>query len=38
MGIAAKYKKPTIVGRTSPDGFLKGSGRGRDNTELEDFR
>lgn len=38
MGIAAKYKKPTILGRTSPDGYLKGSIRGREESELKDFK
>lgn len=38
MGIAAKYKKPTILGRTCNDGTLKGSMRGRGETQLKDFR
>ena len=38
MGIAAKYKKPTMLGRISPDGFLKGSIRGREESELKDFK
>lgn len=38
MGIAAKYKKPTIIGRTSPDGYLKGSMRGQEGSALKDFR
>lgn len=39
MGVAAKYKKPVILGRTTPDGqFLKGSIRGQNNSELKDFR
>jgi single-stranded-DNA-specific exonuclease len=38
MGVSAKYKKPVLLGRTSPDGFLKGSGRGRNGSELQDFR
>lgn len=38
MGIAAKYKKPTILGRISPDGYLKGSIRGREESELKDFK
>lgn len=38
MGIAAKYKKPTILGRISPDGYLKGSSRGREESELKDFK
>ena len=39
MGVAAKYKKPVLLGRTSPDGlYLKGSGRGQGDSELKDFR
>lgn len=39
MGIAAKYKKPTILGRTTPDGnYLKGSIRGCEDSELKDFQ
>lgn len=38
MGVSAKYKKPVILGRISPDGYLKGSGRGRNESELKDFR
>ena len=38
MGIAAKYKKPTMVGRISSDGCLKGSIRGREESELKDFK
>ena len=38
MGIAAKYKKPTLLGRISSDGFLKGSIRGREESVLKDFK
>lgn len=38
MGISAKYKKPTLLGRISSDGFLKGSIRGREESELKDFK
>lgn len=38
MNIAASHKKPVILGRTSPDGYLKGSIRGRESSELKDFR
>jgi len=38
MNIAASHKKPVILGRTSPDGCLKGSIRGRESSELKDFR
>ena len=36
--IASKYKKPTMLGRISPDGYLKGSVRGREESELKDFK
>lgn len=38
MALAAEYKKPVILGRTSPDGILKGSMRGREESELKDFK
>ena len=38
MGIAAKYKKPTFLGKTSPDYCLKGSCRGREDSELKNFK
>lgn len=38
MGVAAQHKKPVILGRTSPDGKLKGSIRGREESELKDFQ
>lgn len=38
MGVSAKYKKPVILGRISPDGYLKGSARGRNESELKDFK
>lgn len=38
MGVSAKYKKPVILGRTCPDGCLKGSIRGINGSELKDFR
>ena len=38
MGVAAQHKKPVILGRTSPDGKLKGSMRGREESELKDFQ
>lgn len=38
MNVAAEYKKPVILGRTSPDGYLKGSMRGREESELKDFK
>ena len=38
MGIAAKYKKPTMLGRMTPGGFMKGSIRGREESELKDFK
>lgn len=39
MGVAAKYKKPILLGRTTPDGqYMKGSIRGVNGSELQDFR
>lgn len=38
MGISAEHKKPVMLGRISPDGYLKGSIRGRDESELKDFK
>ena len=38
MGVAAEHKKPVMLGRISPDGYLKGSIRGRGESELKDFR
>lgn len=38
MQLVAKYKKPVLVGRETSDGFLRGSLRGPDKTELTDLR
>lgn len=38
MNVAASHKKPVMLGRLSPDGYLKGSIRGREESELKDFR
>lgn len=38
MGISANYKKPVMLGRISKDGYLRGSIRGRGESELKDFR
>lgn len=38
MGLAAKYKKPTIVARLNDQGFDRGSARGVDKSELKDFK
>ena len=38
MNVAATYKKPVMLGRISPDGYLKGSIRGRGESELKDFK
>lgn len=37
MGVAAKYKKPCLLGRTN-DGYIKGSFRGREDSELKDLK
>lgn len=38
MSISAKYKKPTLLGKVSKDGYLRGSIRGREDSELKDFQ
>lgn len=38
MGVAANYKKPTMLGRSCSDGYFRGSIRCQDGTELKDFR
>lgn len=38
MGVAADYKKPVLLGRVNNDGYLKGSMRGRGESELKDFK
>ena len=38
MGVAAEHKKPVMLGRISSDGYLKGSIRGREGSELKDFK
>lgn len=39
MGVAAKYKKPVLLGRITPDGkYFKGSIRNKDGSPLKSFR
>lgn len=38
MGVSAKYNKPTMLGKLCPDGYIKGSIRGRGESELKDFQ
>lgn len=39
MGVAAKYKKPVMLGRITPDGkTMKGSIRNKDGSPLRDFK
>lgn len=38
MQLAAEYKKPTIVARINEEGYIKGSGRGLNESELKDFK
>lgn len=38
MGVAADHKKPVLLGRVNNDGYLKGSMRGRGESELKDFK
>lgn len=36
--LANKYKKPTIVARLNDEGFIRGSARGLNQSDLKDFR
>jgi single-stranded-DNA-specific exonuclease len=38
MNLVSKYKRPVLVVREDSEGFLKGSGRGLDKSELKDFK
>lgn len=39
MGVAAKYKKPVLLGRLTPDGKeMKGSIRNKDGSPLKDLK
>lgn len=38
MAVAAKYKKPVMLGRTNKEGEFRGSIRGREESELKDFK
>ena len=38
MKLAAKYKKPTMIGRLNGEGYDKGSIRGVNGSELKDFK
>lgn len=38
MGVAAKYKKPVLLGRTNKEGIMRGSARGREDSELQNLR
>ena len=38
MGVVSKYKKPVLVGRTTPDGFFRGSVRAPSNTPIKSFK
>lgn len=38
MGVAADHKKPVLLGRINNEGYLKGSMRGRGESELKDFK
>ena len=38
MQLTAKYKRPTIVARVNDEGYIKGSARGINNSELESFK
>lgn len=38
MGIAAEYKKPVLLGKINSEGYLKGSIRGVESSELKDLK
>lgn len=38
MGVVSKYKKPVILGRVDANGVLRGSARGVNGSELQDFK
>ena len=38
MQLSAKYKKPTIIARLNDEGYIRGSSRGINNSELESFK
>lgn len=38
MQLASKFKKPTIVARLNEEGFVRGSARGLNESELSDFK
>ena len=38
MQLSSKYKKPTIVARLNDEGFVRGSARGVNDSELDDFK
>ena len=38
MQLSARYKRPTIVARLNDEGYIRGSSRGLNNSELESFK
>lgn len=38
MQLSAKFKKPTVVARLNEEGFIRGSARGLNESELSDFK
>ena len=38
MGVVAKYKKPVLLGKINEEGIMKGSIRGREDSELKNFK
>lgn len=38
MRLAAKFKKPTIIGRLNDEGFVRGSARGLNQSALDSFK
>ena len=38
MQLSDRYKRPTIVARLNDEGYIRGSARGLDKSELKDFK
>lgn len=38
MELSKKYNKPTMLGRLNDEGYIRGSIRGVDNSELTSFK
>lgn len=38
MQLSARFQRPTIVARLNPEGYIRGSGRGLNDSQLNDFK